>query len=217
MQNKDIFGATALHRRRPFKDPATLSRSIVIKTKKTKVDAYLAEEFAEFAPVLADIAKHVTWNRVPEHGGDRIADTWAPLLVVNELFGGDWESYANGQIKAAQDNLDLGHETEPSQAVYKAFLSLAIGDDGKVLDRVPPGSIAKALSDEDILSSYQVGVTLHDLGFVKMNRGGQAYIVTGGRDNLIAIGRGLGIEDEWFDEAEAEEGMKIYKGCRPAP
>jgi len=73
----DVFGATAIHRRQPYKDPAVLSRSIVITTKLSIVSGFSAEVFAQFAPLVERIAKRVDWKRAPEFGGGRILDTWA--------------------------------------------------------------------------------------------------------------------------------------------
>lgn len=194
----ELFGATALHRRKPFKDSAVLSRSIIVRTKKAKVDIFLADDFSEFAEVLDGIAQLVEWKHVPQLGGNRIADTWAPLVAVDDLLGGDWKAYADEQMKAAQANLDSGRETEPSQAAFKSFLALAFEDEGNLLERVLLGSIANNLTDEEGMSSYQVGIILSDLGFTKANRGGRAYIYTGGQEKLAAVALDLGIEDELF-------------------
>ena len=199
----DVFGATALHRRKPFKDSALLSRSIVVRTKKANVEVYSAEKFAEFASSLEDIAKHVDWTRVPELGRDRVSDSWAPLLAVHEYVGGDWGDFAEEEMKAAEGNLSFGHESEPVQSAYNSFLSLALAEEDDVAERILMGAIAKNLPEEESLSSYQVGIILTDLGFVKSKRGGHFYFYTGGRDKLFAAGRTLGIEDEMFEEENA--------------
>ena len=54
-----------------------------MRTAKASVVPYVAEEYAKFAPLLAEIAKTVDWEHVPKQGGDRISDTWAPLLEVD--------------------------------------------------------------------------------------------------------------------------------------
>ena len=140
----NIFGATVLHRRKPFKDAAVLSRSIVIRTRKTAVDRYLAEEFTLYAEELRAIAEQVDWEQVAQRGGNRIADTWAPLLEVAALIGdSEWECYALQQMETATGDLDLGHEVEPVQAVYQSLLSLALDEHGKVEARVRMSEIPK--------------------------------------------------------------------------
>ena len=202
----DVFGATAIHRRDPYKDPATLSRSIVIATKSSIVCGFSAKEFVRFAPIVERIAKRVDWKRAPELGTGRISDTWAPLLLIHQLFGGDWGEYAAQHMKSANDNLGEGHETEPRQAVYKSLLSLVMNDSGEVAERVLMGSVAKNLSDDESLSSYQVGQVPRDLGFSKHNRGGNIYIYSGGREKLTKVAQELGIEDELLGE---DDSMKI--------
>ena len=204
-QMLNVFGATVLHRRKPFKDPAVLSRSILVRTKKTKVDVYHSDKFAPFAPILMAIADLVDWDNIGELGGDRIADTWSPLLAVDSLLcGKDWRCYADKEMEAARANLELGHEMEPSQAVFLALLSKATSE-GTVAERVRISDISKSLQDEQELNSWQVGSTLRALGFKTKNVGGNQYVYTGGKDNMKIIGRELGVEDEWLEEEESTE------------
>ena len=203
----DLFGATALHRRSPFRDEAVQSRSIIVRTAKASVVPYVAEEYAKFAPLLAEIAKTVDWEHVPKQGGDRISDTWAPLLEVDAALDGEWRHFANEEIEAAKKNLEYGHQVEPVKACYLALLSNAV-EGASTQDRVLISDVVKEVPDELDLNAWQVGLTLRDLKFSTKTKGGKQYVYTGGRENLIAIGRELGIEDEWFDETEAEEGMK---------
>ena len=122
----NLFGATALHRRKPFKDPAILSRSIVLRTKSKKggVEPYKAEDFQPFVSVLQALAEKVNWEHVVERGGDRISDTWAPLLEVDAIFGGDWTgTFAAAEMEKARVNLNLGQDEEPSQAVFSALMA----------------------------------------------------------------------------------------------
>ena len=72
----NLFGATALHRRLPFKDPAVLSRSIVIPTRKKKsVAPYNAEDFREYAGMLETLTRKVPWEKIQSSTGHRITDT----------------------------------------------------------------------------------------------------------------------------------------------
>jgi len=52
-QKLDLFGATALHRRVPFKDPAILSRSIAVNTRHVAggVEPFRAAAFKPYAAV----------------------------------------------------------------------------------------------------------------------------------------------------------------------
>jgi len=207
-KNHDMFGATVLHRRKPFKDPAILSRSIAVYTKRANVDVYVPGEFEGFNETLAGIASQVDWKQVSMIGNNRISDTWAPLLAVDSLFSGDWKQYAESQMEMARKNLDLGHETEPSQAVYKSLLALVLDEHGNVSERVLMGAVAKNLDEEEALSPYQVGVVLIGLGFEKRSRGGKTYIYTGGEANLADIGLKLGLKDDWLDDIVISRALK---------
>ena len=92
-KQQNLFGATALHRREPFKDSATLSRSISVDTRFRDggVEPFREDTFSPYAAYLEELGRAVHWDQVVEKGGDRISDTWAPLLQVDELLGGTFE------------------------------------------------------------------------------------------------------------------------------
>jgi len=207
-KNIDLFGATVLHSRKPFKDPALLSRSIVVYTKSADVKAFVPGAFEGFNETLASIASQVDWNQVSTIGTDRISDTWAPLIAVDSFFNSDWKQYADSQIETARNNLAFGHETEPGQAVYKSLLALALDHKGDVSERVLMGDIAKNLDEDEALSTYQVGVVLIGLGFEKRSRGGKTYIYTGGEANLADVGLKLGLKDDWLDDIVISRALK---------
>ena len=168
----NLFGATALHRRLPFKDPAVLSRSIVIPTRKKKsVAPYNAEDFREYAGMLETLTRKVPWEKIQSSTGHRITDTWQPLLLVHQygLGNEEWLSYAEEQIEKAKDNLELGQEEEPTAAVFQALLFLALEIDlqgnptRKSQERVLIRDIVKRLQGEGIdLGSWQVGQIARD-------------------------------------------------------
>ena len=103
-------------------------------------------------------------------------------------------------MEKAGGNLDLGHEEEPDQSVYRALLAKAIGDGSGVLARVLLSDVVDELPQEQDMNSWQVGGILRTLDFEVRTAGGKRYAYTGGRERLIAIGRELGLDDEWFDE-----------------
>jgi len=139
-----------------------LSRSIVIRTKTAKVDIFIEKEFSAFAGVLSDISSTIDWGRVSEIGGDRISDTWAPLLVIDEALGGDLREYAYEQMSSARTSLDLGHEIEPAKAVYLALLSLAAESEPPA-KRALLKDVRKEALETLELSSWQVVNPLESL------------------------------------------------------
>ena len=196
-KQQNLFGATALHRREPFKDSATLSRSISVNTRFREggVEPFREDTFNPYAAYLEELARAVHWDQVREKSGDRIADTRAPLLQVDELLGGAFEPYARQQMERASTSLRIGHQEEPSQAVFQALLAESLLDE--LLEpeyRVLLADISKRVQ----LNSWQVGQLLRGMGFETRTVGGQQWIYTGSTEHVVEIGNFLGLEDEWL-------------------
>lgn len=204
---EDLFGATALHRRIPFKDVAILSRSIVVTTRPQPGSArtpFKPESFSPLAEKLKELAMGMDWQAVKEQASDRITDTWVPLLEVAAWLGDEeWTTYAVTQMEKAATNLSLGQEEEPTQAVFSELLAIAVYG-GKVRERVEIKTIAEGMCSPK-LNSWQVGDLLRGMGFKTKKTGGKQYVLTGGEDKLVEVGKALGIQDEWL---EAEEEAK---------
>lgn len=200
-ESLNLFGATALHRRRPFQDPAILSRSIVISTipKAGGVRGFTEEDFRPFRHELATIASDIDWDIYDKASANRISDTWEPLLWVAAcLEDSEWQRYAEQEKRKAASNLSAGQEEEPSQAVYEAFLALALESrDGEPKERVLLSTVVRNVAPLK-LNSWQVGQILRDLGFETKKVGGRQYVYTGGTESLTAIGRKLDLDDEWL-------------------
>ena len=204
----DTFGATVLHRRHPFKDPAVQSRAITVRTRKAEgpFNANL-NEIGQLHDQLAGLAEAVPWENVSQYGGDRIRDSWAPLLLIARHFEDEeWVAWAEGQIVQADATLNAGQEEEPPQLVFSAIMHLALVNGGDTHmqpdDRVTVSDIAKALSDRaGKYNSWQIGDIVRNLGFEVRKAGGTQYVYIGGAERLVAIGAELGIEDEWLAKA----------------
>ena len=178
----NLFGATVLHRRVQFHDPAVLSRSIVIYTRYVAegVEHYAPGEIEPYGDVLAAVAREIPWDSASEWGGNRVTDTRAPLCVVAKFLGDEeWLEYSYEQQQAALANLTVGQDEEPSQVTFSAVLSLALDPDnlgtplGDPADRVKISDLKRRLSDEGAGgTSWQVGQTLRDMGFETRKTGG---------------------------------------------
>jgi ABC-type cobalamin/Fe3+-siderophores transport system ATPase subunit len=192
----NIFGATVLHRRLPFKDPAVDSRSIVIKTMYNKQGNYSMQTL-DGAPLSA-IASQVNWSNILPLPNNRAGDTWMPLFQVAATYlDKPWIQYATGELKKAMDNLSVGQEFEASQLVVSKLVSLAITPDLKQLrPRVALQETVKALkNDGNDLNPWQVGKILRGLGFSTKLSGGISYIVID-RAQFLGIAQQLGIDDD---------------------
>ena len=199
----NMFGATALHRRTPFRDPAILSRSITVNSrhKAGGVSAFRPADFNQYSAELKELAQRVNWERGGDENTDRITDTWLPLLAVDAFLGGNWGRFAEQQMERARADLRLGHEEEPSQAVYRSFLALALQNE--VLgpeERVLLADITRNVQDGLQLNSWQVGQLLRDMGFETDTAGGHQYAYTGGSPKLVEVGLMLGVQDQWIEQ-----------------
>ena len=205
----ELFGATVLHRRPPFRAPAVQSRSITIRIRRAEgpftpdMDA-----FVPYGDYLGNFADEVDWQQVLGLGGSRIRDTWAPLVVVARHLGDEeWLTWAEGRSEHAEVELGAGQEEEPEQAVFLALLRLVLRDDedilrGEVAERMAVGSINNEMRDyRPKLNPWQIASILRDLGFEVRPAGGKRRVYTGGVENLSAVAGQLGIEDEDLTEA----------------
>ncbi len=198
----NLFGATALNRRRPFRDPAILSRSIVVTTKLNRdgVQAFHEDVFKPLRQGLVEMAKDIEWEAANEYAeAGRTNDAWEPLLWAAPLNDRTWQKYADSEKKKATAHLAASQEEEPTQAVYQALLALALqNNNNKPHDRVLLSDlVAKVVSLR--LNSWQVGQLLRDLGFETKKAGGLQYAYSGGTDKLVSVGRELRIQDEWLE------------------
>jgi hypothetical protein len=104
----NLFGATVLHRRLPFRDPAVDSRSITIRT------AYKQGNYT--MPTLngadlASIASSVDLSKRIPFPDDRAVDTWMPLFqAALACKDSDWLWYAASELSKAIASLSVGQE-----------------------------------------------------------------------------------------------------------
>lgn len=199
----DLFGPVALHRRRPFADLATFSRALLLnKRKATNYRSLSKEELAGASRWLEEVSCNIPWANA-KTGSGRVADAWSPLIIASEtLADAEWLGWAVVEIERAENAVEQGQEDEPVQRTFKAFLSLAIGPNRKLKDRVVIADVVRALNDEgDTANGWQVGQVLRDLGLDTFTRGGKAVVRVPMLEDVAAIADYLGIEDDWLTEA----------------
>ena len=98
-------------------------------------------------------------------------------------------------MERASTSLRIGHQEEPSQAVFQALLAESLPDE--LLEpeyRVLIADISKRVQ----LNSWQVGQLLRDIGFETKTVGGQQWICIGSTEHVVEIGNLFGLEDEWL-------------------
>jgi hypothetical protein len=112
---EDIFGATVVCRRRPFRDVAMRSRAIIIRTR-ARVGNYRVVE----VDGLERAAKMIEPQQMDAY--DRVMDTWKPLLVIaHAVDDGQWLDYANRQIESEARQLKANQGLEPNDALVFAL------------------------------------------------------------------------------------------------
>jgi energy-coupling factor transporter ATP-binding protein EcfA2 len=203
-KDSSIYGATALHKRLPFRDHATTSRSVEIKTArkgKGEIRAATDDELTKAAAGLEALARSIDWKAA--RGGGRIADTWAPLLhAARTLSDEDWLAWADKEMMRADLALQQGAEEEPTGLVFSTFLRLALGGGSEPAERVGLADLRKDLDGQGSnYTSQQVGALLRELGFDVRKVGGTTWAYTGGKQNLVAVGKVLGGQDDWLAAA----------------
>lgn len=191
----NLFGATVLHRREPFKDPAVDSRSITIRTayKKQGVSPIPALGLSP----LSSIAANVDWSKTLAIPDGRAADTWMPLFQAAYYCNDtDWLVYASGELIKAIASLSEGQGYEPSQLVVSKVVSLAMDPTSKLKPRVSLKEITKGLKDDgNNLNPWQVGKMLRGLGFKPNLSGGTQYVLID-KAHLMDVAKRLGIDDD---------------------
>ena len=195
----EFFGATALHRRLSFRDPAVDSRSIVVSTTN-KPGSYTMPTLDPNP--LAAIAASIDWShKVPVVAAinGRPGDIWMPLcqpaVACNDV---DFMAHAIGEITKASGNLKEGQGREPVQLVLSKLTALAWDDQQKIFrDRVALRAIEKGLKEDGAnINSWQAGKALRDQGFEVRTIGGTQHVIGVSKTKLADAAKKLGIDDD---------------------
>jgi len=164
----DIFGATIIARRIPFKDQAATSRSIVIRTKYKEGD-YRVKKVPEASEDLNGVAQKVSIKRMTSQ---RIEDNWMPLRAVAKCLGDtEWLEYSNEEIKRSTLGLKRSQKYEPEEALLlvlkENMIKLVAGEEMVISDDVLMSAIKKDLISEfdQHLKNVQIQEMCQQLGF----------------------------------------------------
>lgn len=175
-QEHNIFGATIIHKRKPFEDAAVRSRAIIIKTRKRSGNYQIKPVSDEEVKAIADIAEKV--DLTLDLTSERVADTWRPLILVAKAVGDyDWIEYAKGEMELDEKALLAGQGYEPEQAMLLTLQNLMITDSGVPMD-VQIKDVKRELQDNfDVrLKIYQIDQMASNLGFTVTKPSGYPVI-----------------------------------------
>lgn len=209
----NIYGATILHRREPFRDQATQNRSIMIKTRLRDGPFADPEVPSGAAKALEDIAKAVNTREtihLSQKIAERVIDTYYPLLVVAQHVGDQqWLREAGAIMKKADTEVRDGHAYEPGTLIFARVLELLFNEDtGEYLEqRIKIDSeIGAYLRRNSLpyLNAWQLSQSLKDLGLVVRRSGGINWLEPT-LDALVAAAAELGYEDDLLSQASKQD------------
>jgi hypothetical protein len=198
-----MFGPIAIHRRIPFKDPAILSRTVVVETRpKRAVDLIDVTQLETLRLDIEKQANDIDWSEAI-FGTNRIEDSWQPIKVVAKHFENSMLlDYIDEAVERATADLVAGQGHEPNLILFSCVLEAAFRESGQSAERVALSWIQEcATTNGQPLNSWQIGRMARQLGFQVVTKGGKSWIMTGGDANLRKIGKQLGSEDDFVTEA----------------
>ena len=118
---------------------------------------------------------------------------------------GDEEFLGHVERAIAKSSTDLkfGMAFEPRQEIYSAILQLSHDYSESLLEVVALKNITAQLKQEPEFAQYssrKVGQIVRDLGFRVQKGRGEMLVFTGGQENLVSIGKKLGVGDDWLEQ-----------------
>jgi len=176
-----IFGATIIVRREPFKDQATRSRSIVIKTRFNGGN-YKTKRFSNIKESMINVTKNIEMEKT---NSDRAHDNWAPLQKIASSLGDKkWLKYSNSEIENDIKALRIGQDYEPGEALLMVLNEKMNVSKTKKASLPPDNILLSAIRDDlqtefDIhLKNSQIMTLCSDFGFNVVSHAGYPKIKT---------------------------------------
>jgi len=124
-RESDVFGATILARRTPFRDAATRNRAIVIHTRD-KPGHYQSKPISGLERIAKMIQPH------PLQLSRRDLDVWQPLLeMAMGLEDSKWTTAVTNAMQTESLIFRVGQDYEPENAVIKALDNLTWSKEAK--------------------------------------------------------------------------------------
>ena len=175
----NVFGATVLHKRRPFADPALRSRAIILKTKRNPGKYRIRNVGNEEVKAIADIAKSIDISSLPT--SERVSDTWrGVILACNKVGDVNWLNYAKEQIESDKKALDAGQGYEPEELFLSILQDKMLTELGMAMD-VKIRDVKHALHEYEIdMHMYQIDEMARAMGFTVTRPSGYPVIKADG-------------------------------------
>lgn len=213
--NQGLFGILALHKRDPFTDPATDSRCIILNTKvkdSTQVKRYRKGTLGILPPILDPLSSVFPASQIYNLPAGRPAYNWGIIDLVAQTLPYQepgWITYKDERVKTDIQTTTQGQDEEPAALIWGQITEISVvypiaGPPFYSLfkGRIPIQDIRDRLNTKGYeFSSWQLGQIVRNIGFEMKKQGGTIYIYPKSLDNIIKVGKVIGVEDElmsWY-------------------
>ncbi|MFZ0309141.1 MAG: hypothetical protein WAL89_13290 [Candidatus Sulfotelmatobacter sp.] len=182
---KKYFGATALHRRTPFVDPALDGRSVFVRSRPDHTRQY--REYNEHDPWNAEgreLIREVTFKlpnvEKPDGVAARVFSSYMPLLGVAKLCGdSDFERQTLARL--LQDTLELkeAQSSEPDGLVLRAIVEVVFSCGSPEFNNIKFSVLSELIWKNHRLpiAPRQIGPIARELGFSTKTSHGSTVVV----------------------------------------
>lgn len=212
-ENIPIWGATVLHKRQPYKDPAVESRSITVNTVSNLRREYIAPDklealYSKVQKLAAAACGAITLTNAPtkpqgcEVAG-RVTETYRPiLLIAEEIADTGFLTELWDKIQAASLDLREGQTYESGPLLLQALIAhLVVEGKLKLRSVAVEGDLLKWVKDTHgkVINAWQAAKILRGYGLTVKRIGGPNHVVVEDIKALAHVCRKVGINDEVLD------------------
>jgi hypothetical protein len=200
---KPYFGATALHRRIPFRDAALDGRTVSARTRpdhSRKYREFSTEDSwnAEGRELVSGLTFKPVPIEQPQAVAARVFDTYQPLLSAAKLCG-DQHFAEDLLARLLQETLELkeAQSSEPDGQVLQAIVEAVFGLGQADFGNIKFSRLSQSIWDNHrfSLNPRQIGPIARDLGFATKTSHGSTVVVPTPATLLRAC-----VECEYTDE-----------------
>jgi len=182
---KQYFGATALHRRIPFRDAALDGRTVCARTRPDHTRQY--REFkaddawnSEGKEIVRDLTFQPLVIEQPQAVAARVFDTYQPLLSAARLCADD-EFAEQLLTRLRQETLELkeAQSSEPDGLVLQAIVEAVFQHGTADFGNIKLSRLSQSIWDNHrfSLSPRQIGPIARELGFTTKASHGTTVVV----------------------------------------
>ena len=182
---KKYFGATALHRRISFIDPALDGRSVFVRSRPDHTRQYReyneADEWnAEGRELIREVTFKLPAIEKPDRVAARVFCSYTPLLGVAKLCGdSDFENQTLERLLQNTLELKEAQSSEPDGLVLRAIVEAVFSEGLPDFKNIKFSALSKLIWENNRLSiaPRQIGPMARELGFSTKTSHGATVVV----------------------------------------